>query len=177
VANPATAVAQPLYGGSYNSFLLFDHIVYIDGDWYTFDGTPAPGYTTRGDSSWVFYSNVVNYAEALLGPYGKQLLDWTPPLSDAAAMQKLVDAIGRGIGNTAAHETGHQISFTVPLPGMECGPGAPKPGKDCQGSSNYVYEAASANDAFVFDTPSIQWELDDQKALEKYFNCTATDCK
>ena len=177
VRNPATAIAQPLYGGSYNSFLLFDHIVYIDGDWYTYDQVPATGYTTRGDFSWVFYSIVLNKAESFLGSYSKNLLDWTPPLSDTAAMQKLMDTLGRGIGNTAAHETAHQISFTVPLPGMECGPGSPPPGKDCQGSNNNVYEAASANDAFYLPTPALQWEQVDQTALEKYFTCTAAECK
>lgn len=174
--------ADMRYGGQ--NYPRFEHIVYVDGTWFTYNGGPAPGDTTRGDFSWVFYLIVVNNAEEILGPYG-QLPDFTPPFSDTTNMLKLATAIGRGIGNTAAHETAHQLNFvntlqhkySLILPGLDCGPGASEP-KDCQNGINSVYEAASTGAwAYIDYNPPIQWELIDRNALQNYFGCTATDCK
>jgi hypothetical protein len=125
--------------------------------------------------AWLFYPNVLNDAEFVSGPYG-QLRDYTPPLSDAQSVLKLVTTLGRGIGNTAAHETGHQISFAVPLPGMECGPGT-NPPKNCENGVNSVYESASQGEwDFLPINPPIAWEPTDQKVLQNYLKCTANAC-
>ncbi len=129
--------ADMQYGGSNNP--RFEHTVYIDGSWFA----SGEGLTTRGDFSWVFYPKVIFNAEIALGPYG-QSQDYTPPFSDLLGLLRLLAAVGRGIGNAAAHETGHQIAFTVPMPGMECGPESPVQ-KPCEGGINSVYEAAAQN--------------------------------
>lgn len=88
----------------------------------------------------------------------------------------LAAAIGRTLGNTAAHETGWQIQRggTI-LPGMECGPGSENPyepyGKACENGVNSVYEAASSGewDSVPTWSPPIGWEPMDIKILNKYF--------
>jgi len=151
----------------------FDHTVYVDGSWFLWDGQPATGYTANSTWSRAFYPIVLNNAEFELGQY-KNLPDFTPPLSDATSLAKLINAIGKGIGNVAAHETGHQIAFTVPLPGMECGPGESKPCEDV----NSVYETGRSGLWFFIDyKPPIKWETTDINALQKYLKCTSNDCK
>jgi hypothetical protein len=169
-------VAAMRYGGQ--NYPPFEHTVYVDGEWYSSDGADAPGLTKTKSYSWVFYPNIAYEAEFILGPY-QNLNDFTPPFSDTTDMLKLVSAIGRGIGNTAAHETGHQIGFSVHLTGMECGSGAPANNpKDCQGGMNSVYESASQGewDYLPNFKPAIQWEPVDQTVLQQYFNCTTDKC-
>lgn len=159
---------------------LFGHTIYVDGEWFVSKpgirdpGGPAPGLTQDGSFSWVFYPNVVGNAERFLGRYMK-LPAFTPPFSDTTNMVKLMDAIGRGIGNTAAHETGHQFMLTVGMlmPDMECGPGGPKP---CYDDINSVYEAATQGEWEYLDnfSPPIHWDPDDVTNLQKYFKCTGT---
>lgn len=158
----------------------FDHTAYVDGEWFVKEGPgcPHPGDTKNPNWSWVFYMSIMCDAQRHLGPYGNSTY-FTPPFSDSANFQKLAAAIGRGIGNTAAHETGHQISFDsrFRLPGLDCGPGSPE-GKACDGGLNSVYEAAEAGGWNYIDwNPPIDWELDDKTALQNYFNCTVTTCK
>jgi hypothetical protein len=169
VSHKQTVTMQ--YGGQ--NLPRFEHIVYVDGDWSEF-----PGLTQRRDFSWVFYPQEINIAESLLGPYG-QLRQFTPPLGDTTNMRKLATAVGKGIGKTAAHETAHQINFSVILPGIECGPGAPaNMQKDCQKGVNSVYEAASAGLwDFIDYSPPIDWELVDIPGLQQYFKCTPKDCQ
>jgi hypothetical protein len=50
-------------------------------------------------------------------------------------MLKLMTAIGTGIGNTAVHETAHQLQFDIKVPDLDCGNGSPI-GKDCQDNRN-----------------------------------------
>jgi hypothetical protein len=172
VANNVTA--DLLYGGSNNP--PFGHIVYVDGDWLTSDGISAVGLTKNSSFSWVFYPSIVNGAEFVLGPY-KKMPDFTPPFSDIANMLKLMTAIGTGIGNTAAHETAHQLNFTIALPGLECGPGSPI-GKECQDDVNSVYESASQGQwNYVSDfNPPIHWEQVDLDSLQNFFKCNAKGC-
>jgi hypothetical protein len=80
-------------------------------------------------------------------------------------------AAGRGIGNTAAHELGHQFQ----LPDMECGgPNAPCPGT---GTPSNLYEYFSckgyppsqasdgAQSVYLHIGAPLQWTSDDAKAL------------
>jgi hypothetical protein len=165
--------ADILNGGSDNP--PFEHIVYVDGTWFTFDQVPASGLTQAGSFSWVFYPNIVNGAELVLGPY-KKLPDFTPYFSDIKNMLKLLTAIGKGVGNTAAHETGHQLNFTINLPGMECGPSSTD-GKECEDDVNSVYEAASQGDWVFLDfSPPIHWEKQDLINLQNFFKCNDKAC-
>jgi hypothetical protein len=108
------------YGGSANP--PFEHIAYVSGLWNGLTGTatcPDNGLTNFESSSWVYYLSLMCGAQAAaLGPYGGSV-HFSPPFSDASNFKKLVTA-GRGIGNVAAHETGHQISFSKSLSSMDC---------------------------------------------------------
>ncbi len=169
VSHKVQAPITTLYGGSDNP--PFEHVVYVDGSWFTWNGGPVPGYTSARTWSRVFYTIVIFNGEELLGTYGN-LPDFTPPFSDATNMLKLVTAIGTGIGNTAAHETGHQIAYVVPLPGMECG--AEKP---CQGGNSVYESAAMGLWDFPNYTPKITWEPIDITALQNFFKCNASSCE
>jgi hypothetical protein len=166
-----------LYGGSITPD-HFEHTLYIDGQWFLNEGPgcPHPGKTTNPNWSWVFYMSIMCDAQHNLPPYGN-LAYFSPPFSDAANFAKLAAAIGRGIGNTAAHETGHQIAFSAALPGMDCGPGSTS-GRTCEGA-NSVYEAQEAGPWNYLNnySPPIQWEPTDLNILQNYFKCTAAQCK
>jgi hypothetical protein len=52
-------------------------------------------------------------------------------------------ALGTGIGNTAAHELGHQFQGGKPtLPYMDCGHGGTRP---CENGNNYIYNFFSGS--------------------------------
>jgi hypothetical protein len=104
-------------------------------------------------------------AQVSLGPYGNSN-DFTPPFSDTANFQKLVSAIGRGIGTVAAHEIGHQYSFVLsciksPVLYMDCGTQQ----VSCQNNINSVYEFYHADDWNFLDTPPIHWQPVNQGIL------------
>lgn len=104
-------------------------------------------------------------AQVNLGQYGKSN-DFTPPFSDPTNFQKLVTAIGKGIGTIAAHETGHQFSFVnkcikTPVLNMDCGTEV----KPCQGNINSVYEFYHADTWNFIDNPPIHWQPVNQDIL------------
>jgi hypothetical protein len=82
--------------------------------------------------------------------------------------QKLVIGIGKGIGNTAAHETGHQLSFQVykfPLTNIDCGTDT----QPCEGNIDSVYEFYKSDDwDYVGWQPPIHWQSSNQCNLVKY---------
>ena len=92
-----------------------NHVALISGNIHPVYG----GESFEGHSpSWVYYGTAMNAAQPFL-----QLTQQLP--SDAsqtmtadqkAAFDKLLDGLGKGIGNTAAHEIGHQFN----LPYMDC---------------------------------------------------------
>lgn len=155
----------------------FEHTAYVDGTWFSNEGPGCPhfGLTKSGSFNWVFYLSAMCAAQRNLGSYGNSP-NFTPPFSDTANFQRLVIAIGKGIGNVAAHETGHQISFSPFKLVMDCGPGSPS-GTACENGVNSVYEAAETGAwAFIDWTPPIHWQPSDVKILEQYFTCTAKGC-
>jgi hypothetical protein len=158
------------YGGSANP--PFEHTIYVDGSWFD-QGT---GLTKPGNShySWAFYPNLLDAAEMALGPYGHSV-HFTPPFSDETSMLKLLTALGRGIGNTAAHEVGWQLS----QPGAaydKCLVG----GMDCTSNTcedPHVYESEGADQwKFVDSNPPIHWQSFNQRNIGKYLVNDST-CK
>jgi hypothetical protein len=147
----------------------FEHTVYVDGSWRFTDEEnlrcPATGYTSSKNVSFVYYLSVMCAAQVSLGQYGTSE-DFTPPFSDTVNFQRLVTAIGKGIGNIAAHETGHQYSFftkciTSPVLNMDCGTEK----KHCQYNVNSVYEFYHADDWDFLDSPPIHWQPENQDIL------------
>ncbi len=104
--------------------------------------------------------------------------------TDVASFQKIMAAFGTGIGNSAAHELGHQFQSGPPLLlYMDCGNGGTRP---CENNDNFVYEffAGSGlpqdpNDSsgtgaqFKYltapGTPPIHWGLYDACSLKRFF--------
>lgn len=162
-------VPRMFYGGG--PLPYFTHTVYIDGSWFPV-GT---GNTTFSDTtfSWAFYPKILGAAETNLGSYG-QSSAFIPPFTDSASMLKLMTALGKGIGNTAAHEVGweiSQISDKYPLPYMDCNE------HTCEGGDQYVYESEGADEwKFVDWSPPIHWLPTDKCSIEKYL-LNSDSCK
>ena len=139
----------------------FEHTVYIDGHWMLssesprsglvgLDATyPPNGYTTPANRNttdakikWsrAYYLPIMGNAQAALGCVGGgQCAAAVSPAyakgnqdPDKTEFSQLMTAIGRGIGNVAAHETAHQL---VPFDLMDCV-------NSCE--SQDVYEAAGS---------------------------------
>jgi hypothetical protein len=82
--------------------------------------------------------------------------------SQQTAFKKLLKAIGIGIGNTAAHEIGHQLE----LPDMDCD----KPGNnsDCDIPVGFNYEDYLGESTSFFDIGSpMHWTANDLKKLNQ----------
>lgn len=83
--------------------------------------------------------------------------------SQQVALQQLLTAIGRGVGNTAAHEMGHQFR----LPDIDCDrlgrPSCPGPG-----DSTLLYEYYAAEAPSFLDVGSpLKWDNNDTNALNQ----------
>jgi len=82
-------------------------------------------------------------------------------------------AIGTGIGNNAAHETGHQLS----LPEMDC-----SDGRHYACSEEFIYQngnsAGVANEWFYGLVPGekIHWTSDARCKIYKYLGMKGTGC-
>ena len=135
-----------------------DHIVYVVGDW------PNQGQTGENinlGASFVYYWPIMESAQTAAGyakgqgpDCGENWCDLTPiyppqTQADTAAFQKLVSVLGTGIGNTAAHEIGHQFiqsNDQVLLPYMDCGLGNNIPNPfACENNDNFVYNFFSGS--------------------------------
>jgi hypothetical protein len=162
------------YGGSPNP--PFAHTVYVDGSWQgapSGAGCPNAGQTFTNTWSKVYFLTLMCGAQISLGAYGSNPR-FQPPMSDAVAFKKLVAAIGRGIGNIAAHETGHQLSFQgnfykYPLTNMDCDrPEHFAPA--CENNVDSVYEYFEPADwDFVSWNPPIHWQSFNACNLVRYF--------
>ena len=117
----------------------FEHTVYVTGKWYTgrdfYQIGQVTGYTnpvgncassgcaTYGTSS-LFYLSIMGYSQKALqflipGRTDPLSPAYPPSPSDRTATTQFLQvmtAIGTGIGNIAAHKTGHQLH----VPEMEC---------------------------------------------------------
>jgi len=174
----------------------FEHTVYVSGLWHTggdFQMKGEPGGNTQGllncnnngiyygicATSNIWYLAVMGYAQQalqFLPPGGNAYLSPTYPPSDpgvAAQFLRVMAAIGTGIGNLAAHETGHQLA----LPEMDCSNGL---NSAC--SEDYIYQNGNssgvANDWFYGTVPGekIHWTFDAQCKIYKFLGMKNTGC-
>jgi hypothetical protein len=128
----------------------------------------------------LFYMPVMGWAQVARGSLVNG--SWTPlsPTYPPAAGQtenflKVMTATGRGIGNNAAHEVGHQFS----LPNMECGstePRLPCPGVlppddlyEFYSCSGYPSSQQPSGDQveYLFIGAPLFWTLADANKLNK----------
>jgi hypothetical protein len=150
-----------LYGGT--NYPGFEHTVYVSGIWAT-TGTGRTPFASS-DHSWIYYLNLLQAAEIYLGRYGN-LNDFTPPFTDAPNMFKLATALGKGLGNTAAHEVGWQLSQQVacnkyPVTNMDCSYST------CEGNQ-YVYESEGSDEWKFKDwNPPIHWQPHNETNIAK----------
>jgi hypothetical protein len=115
-------------------------------------------------ASAVYYFSSMEGAQEALGspeiPGGAGWINFSPayPPQDAAKFADSLRAMGRAIGNAAAHEIGHHLerirtiesNGNIGLPFMDCGlgnrndPNRPVP-MDCEGSDSFVYSFFNAD--------------------------------
>lgn len=137
----------------------YEHTVYVDGSWTLPIATDNPCPSEAGKTlllnpplSKVHYMSLMCYAASVDPDLPK------PRITDLAGMQKEVAAIGTGIGNVAAHETGWQYSYaTVPyrVKYMDC----PDLGFPCPGGNYYIYEYVGVHSATLGTDPDAEHKL------------------
>ena len=137
-----------------------DHVVFVVGDP---TGTNHLGGGTAGGStttSYDYYFPQMLYAQTLPG---STLPVMTSANATAPRYQNLMIAIGKSLGNTAAHELGHQFA----LAHMDCDEpsGSPCPGSGPHGDL-YEYWTSAASQ-FSDIGPPLQWTSDNASALTK----------
>src|SRR5262249_24062430 len=94
----------------------------VDFTVYVADENPNAG-NDPGAFGAVYYFGDMEEAQRAAGaPCGADYCDWSPLISDRPAMYKLMVAIGTGLGRSAAHEVGHELTRSG-LPLMDCGLG------------------------------------------------------
>jgi hypothetical protein len=81
---------------------------------------------------------------------------------------RLLPAIGIGIGNTAAHELGHQMAFNVAIV-MDCN--EPNANRPCANEDDHVFELyAPSNWHYTHIYPDIHWQKPDSVcAIHRFF--------
>ncbi len=185
-----------LYGGSTNP-TAFEHTIYARGDWvgpnvYPRNTLPAPptGWTPlfSKDHSYVYYLPIMGDAQTQLGhqmPYPQPYQYFTPSYPPQAQQDvddfgTLCAAIGRAIGNVAAHETAWERNKIFantaagPFPYMECIPGNSE-SSNCPGTGPF-YQQDSTPTAAYTGTSDMSWGSQAQCYIEKYlipgYKCT-----
>ncbi len=171
----------------------FEHTVYVSGNWhlggdFALKGEPTGQTQGVGNcsdtgicfTSNVWYLDIMGYAQQalqFLPPGGKAPLSPTYPPSDPTAAAQFVQvttAIGIGIGNIAAHETGHQLG----LPQMDCSNGV---NSAC--TEDYIYQNGNssglANEWFYGAAPGekIHWSSDALCTIYKFLGMKNTGCR
>jgi len=116
----------------------FTHTAYVVGDWPGDAG--QVGYSPDLNTSRVYYLKIMGNAQSALSQYEPTLVPFQPvyPPTDAQGesdFRRLAAAIGRAIGNIAAHEFGHQLA--VPKP--DCGNDPTNPAGLILCDDNYDY--------------------------------------
>jgi hypothetical protein len=170
----------------------FEHTVYVSSKWWT-----GGDFATKGEltgitggvgncnpagicwTSNVYYLTIMGYAQQalqfLIPGSTAPLSPAYPPAnpSVAAQLDAVMTAIGTGIGNIAAHETGHQLN----LPQMDCSNGM---NPAC--SEDFIYQngnsAGQANEWFyrIVSGDPIHWSLDARCGIYKYLGMKNTGC-
>ena len=123
---------------------------------YVKDDDPEACGRNFGSTSEVYYNCPMTAAQQALGhPSGEAgctnpWCTFSPLLSDTAGMREVINAIGTGIGNAAAHEVSHYISS---MPVRDCGLGNRKPPVvACDNHDNFVYEFYSGQSGLPQDS-------------------------
>jgi hypothetical protein len=127
----------------------FEHTVYVVGDYWS----QANGQTFTAYRSGVYYANEVIGAQ--------DALNSNPQPTDTVAMQKMVQTIGTGIGNTAVHEIAWQLDFNgFGTWNMFCS--YPDSTQACEAGDIHVYEfeagIGSGNDSNFGVGEAIHWQ-------------------
>jgi hypothetical protein len=172
-----------------------EHTVFVMGQWSGEGGSGLTPPCIVCVTSKVYYPVILSSAETAVNSAGGVGTPTYPPVTptDLSNFQTVLRALGRGVGNTAAHELGHQLS----LPNMDCGhvTDVPSP-QPCDGNYNFVYnffngyggaqipsDPNSVGASFKYvDVPGfpIRWGTSPCKALAQYADpATAGDvvCK
>jgi regulation of enolase protein 1 (concanavalin A-like superfamily) len=156
-----------------------EHTAYINADLPVLAQYPTPcGETSPNSSalSRIYYVPIMGYAQTalgnLVGTSWQPLSPTFPPSTDQLQnFTSIVSAIGIQIGNTSAHEIGHQFL----LPDLDCGTS----GKPCPVGPipSYFYEyyscsgyppsqsASGAQGGYLNIGSPMQWTSDDSKVL------------
>ena len=102
----------------------------------------------------------------------ESFLSLNPPFppktsADNSAFAQLLQGIGRGIGNAAAHELGHHVEYTFTI-NMDC---PTKYGLPCAGNDGVVFERDGGySQEYKSTYPAIKWQPNSVCAIEQYYN-------
>ena len=145
--------------------------VYVSGVW--------PGDGSTGVTTGLVPASFVHYWIALQN--SQTALNENPPYppqtnADNQAFAQLLQAVGTGLGNSTAHELGHQMAYKVSLV-MDCNqPGANRP---CANGDNNVFELYGGSDWFYTHVfPAIHWQNQNNGsvcAIQQFFDKTYRD--
>ncbi|MGA8440662.1 MAG: hypothetical protein WB714_20725 [Candidatus Sulfotelmatobacter sp.] len=141
-----------------------DHVVFVTG-FFDRSQNPQSGHTQEGTHySYLNYGNILVGALTALNIQTAQTAVPYPPQtqSQVAQFEALMAALGKGIGNVAAHELGHQWI----LPQMDCdGSGPPCPSGIGNDTYYYEYFNDSASSDYLNSGPPKQWTARDVLCL------------
>lgn len=162
-----------------------DHVVNIVGTTNVVANNDGAGVTGQNCStlgilscSWnsvVYYTVAMNQAQVLVPGLNSPAY---PPQTSAqkTAFQNLLSAIGKGIGNTAAHELGHQFQ----LPDMDCET-SEQPNLPCNpplgGNIDLLYESEQSAAFFLDIGGDLTWDLTDKPILTQELFKTSPNSK
>jgi len=179
-----------------------EYVAYVLGD----SPWPAYGVTIRTTPiSKVYYFGFMEGSQGALGTpenpsTGAGWITYSPtyPPQDVTTFTNMVHALGKAIGNGAAHEMGHHLEdygSTLPIgafPNMDCGASPENnknPGVSCENNDNFVYAffngsglpqygTTSSGAMFFYGVPggtqgippqpAIHWGLSDACWLQNY---------
>jgi hypothetical protein len=113
------------------------------------------------------WNSVVYYTAVMFSAQGAALNLSSPTMGQNADFQQLLTAIGDGIGNTAAHELGHQLR----LPDMDCdGPGHTSCPGPPPSAPWFFYEYYSDGPPLYLNIGyPLRWDNNDTNALNQQF--------
>jgi hypothetical protein len=140
--------------------------VYVSGVW---PGGGPTGLTTGIPPLTPIHSEVYYWISLM---NSESFLKLNPPFpprtnTDNSAFVQLLQGIGRGIGNAAAHELGHHFEYTFTI-NMDC---PTKYDLPCAGNNGVVFERDGGYfEEYRYTYPNIQWQPNSVCAIEQYYN-------
>lgn len=162
-SHKGTALECLEHGPHLPGCIVWDELdrVFVSGNWSTGVDTGETTGISPPFFSWVYYWTSLRNSESNL--------DLNPPYppktnADKEAFARLLQAIGRGIGNAAAHELAHHVEFTFKL-NMDCPRLA-----SCVGNNGIVFEKEGGfPEEYRYTYPAIQWQPNSFCAIEQYY--------